>query len=224
MDRASGAHLPAIPTLFPLARYLGVWEHSQVPKISAPSVAAHRKLRRQQIIAAAAELALEGEGRSLTMSAIASRAGLSRTAIYEYFASTSDLLADLIIDELKIWSTTLEEIVAAESEPGEQVEAWIKGALAFVADGRHNLVKALSAVSMPIERTGEISASHRRLVAPLVAVLQRLGIADAHSAAFLINSAVESATKRIEQGADAEKEIALTVAFARAGVEALARS
>lgn len=223
MAHVSGAHLRAIPILFPLARSLGVWEYSAVPKISAPSLAAHRKLRRQQIISAAAELALEGEGRTLTMSAIAARAGISRTAIYEYFASTSDLLADLIIDELKIWSTTLEEIVASVDQPGEQVEAWIKGALSFVADGRHNLVKALSAVSMPIERSGEISASHRRLVAPLVSVLKNLGVEDAHSAAFLINSAVESATKRIEQGADAEKEIALTVSFARAGVEALAR-
>lgn len=193
-----------------------------MPKIAAPSIAAHRRLRRQQIISAAAELALEGEGRALTMSAIAERAGLSRTAIYEYFASTSDLLADLIIDELAIWAQTLDQIVKQESDPLDQIESWIRGALSFVADGRHNLVKALSAVSMPIERSSEISASHRRLVAPLIVSLTELGIGDPNSVALLINSTVESATKRIESGADAQGQIDLAVAFARSGVSAIA--
>lgn len=155
------------------------------------------------------------------MSAIAQRAGISRTAIYEYFASTSDLLADLIIDELAHWATTLESVVATQNEPEKQIEEWIKSALSFVADGRHLLVKALSAVSVPMERSNEISLAHRRLVAPLISTLTSLGVVDPQGAAFLINSAVESATKRIEQGANAEAEIDMTVRFAYAGVRAL---
>lgn len=193
-----------------------------MPKISAPTIAAHRELRRNQIISAAAELALESDGRALTMSAIAARAGISRTAIYEYFASTSDLLADLIIEELAHWAKVLEHIVADAKDPEDQIAAWVQGALSFVADGRHLLVKALSAVSTPIERGTEIMHAHRRLVAPLVRTLEGLGIPQPQSAAFLVNSAVESATKRIEQGANAEDEIAMTVLFAQAGVRALA--
>lgn len=141
--------------------------------------------------------------------------------MYEYFSSTSDLLADLIIDELEIWATTLDEIVSNENEPLDQIESWIRGALAYVADGRHNLVKALSAVSMPLDRSSEITASHRRLVAPLITTLKQMCIADPMSVALLINSAVEAATKRIESGASAEEQIELTVRFARSGVSAL---
>lgn len=193
-----------------------------MPKISAPTVAANRALRRQQIIAAAADLALEMDGRSITMSAIAARAGISRTAIYEYFGSTSDLLADLIVDELGLWSQTLDRIVAQEESAEAKIEAWIRGALSFVADGRHLLVKALSAVSLPNDRVNEVSAAHRRLVAPLITTMQAINVPDPVAAAFLINSTVESATKRIEQGANAEATITMTVEFARAGVQALA--
>lgn len=194
-----------------------------MPKISAPTVVANRVLRRQQIIAAAAELALEMDGKAITMSAIAARAGISRTAIYEYFASTNDLLADLIIDELGIWAKTLQEIVDGEISADAKVEAWIRGALAFVADGRHVLVKALSAVSLPNDRVNEVTNAHRRLVAPLVETMQSMGVADPIAAAFLINSTVESATRRIEQGANSTEIISLTVEFARGGLRSLAR-
>lgn len=193
-----------------------------MPKIAAPTLAAHREMRRQQIVTAAAQLALEMDGRAITMSAVAARAGISRTAIYEYFASSTDLLADLIIDELRQLALSLEAIVNDAHTPEEKVAAWIRGALAFVADGRHLLVKALSAVSMPLERTGEITAAHRALVTPLVATMTQMRVADPVAAAFLVNSAVESATKRIEQGANAESEIDITVQFASAGIQSLA--
>lgn len=194
-----------------------------MPKLSAPNLAANRALRRQQIIAAAAELALETNPNSITMSAVAAKAGISRTAIYEYFGSTSDLLADLIIDELRFWSRTLQRIVDAEDSPEAKIEAWVRGALSFVADGRHLLVKALSAVSMPIDRANEVTASHRMLASPLIATMKAIGVKDPMSATFLVNSAVESATKRIEQGANADEVIEMTVKFAQAGVQALAR-
>ena len=189
-----------------------------MPKISAPTVAEHRVLRRGQLIEAAASLALEVGGSAVTMSAIAKRAGLSRTAVYEYFASSTDLLAELILDELTHWAGTLETVVASEVDAEAKVRAWIRGALGYVADGHHQLVKALGAVSLPIERTPEIQAAHRRLVDPLIGALSQMGISDPVGTALLVNATVESATRRIERGLSAADEIAAAESFALAGV------
>jgi AcrR family transcriptional regulator len=175
------------------------------------------------LIEAAASLALEVGGASVTMSAIAQRAGLSRTAVYEYFGSSADLLAEVILDELALWAGTLDEIVSAEHDPEMKVRMWIRGALGYVSDGRHLLVKALSAVSLPQDRSAEIQAAHRRLVDPLVRALRELGIADPAATAFLVNATVESATRRIERGLSAAAEIAAAESFSIAGVREHAR-
>ena len=43
---------------------------------------------------------MESGGSAVSVSAVAQRAGMSRTSVYEYFASSADLVADLIIEEL----------------------------------------------------------------------------------------------------------------------------
>ena len=68
-----------------------------MPKISAPTIHEHRELRRQQLISAALELALDQGAEAVSVAAVAKKAGLARSSIYEYFASSADLIADLII-------------------------------------------------------------------------------------------------------------------------------
>ena len=118
-----------------------------MPRISTTSLAQHRDWRRNQLIEAAAAIALESGGEAVTVAAVAQRAGLSRTSVYEYFASSSDLIADLIIDELRTFSLTLEEAIAGISEPTDAIEQWITTSLIYVADGRHLLAKALNSNS-----------------------------------------------------------------------------
>lgn len=194
-----------------------------MPRIAAATVVANRELRRHQIVAAASELALEGDGRTLTMSAIAQKAGLSRTALYEYFGSTSDVVAELILDELLLWAKKLETAVSEGSDGEDQVRSWISTALSFISDGRHQLVKALSLVTLPADRNQEIAMAHRKLVAPLVETLRSMGVPNPHAAALLVNSAVESATKRIEAGADSDEEVRNTITFVIAGIRGLAQ-
>jgi AcrR family transcriptional regulator len=69
-----------------------------MPKIETQTLSQHRDWRRSQLIDAAAAIALESGGEAVTVAAVAARAGLSRTSVYEYFASSADLAADLIID------------------------------------------------------------------------------------------------------------------------------
>ena len=192
-----------------------------MPRISTSTLAEHRDWRRQQLIAAATSIALEAGGRAITVAAVAERAGLSRTSVYEYFGSSAELVADLVIEELRNFSTTLSEAIADEAQPFEAIAQWIDAALMYIADGQHLLAKALSATSMPQQRGLEIAQAHRGLLAPLHAALTELKVEDISHALALIQSVTDVATKRIESGNEAEIEIAIAINFCLAGIRSL---
>ena len=192
-----------------------------MPKIETATLAQHRDWRRSQLIEAAAAIALESGGAAVTVAAVAARAGLSRTSVYEYFASSADLAADLVIDELKIFGSELAEISAQGSNAIESIDLWIEGSLRYIADGRHLLAKALNAIELPRNRSAAIGAAHGALLAPLRSKLEDLGITDVNFALSLIQSTTDGATKRIERGDDAELIIASTREFCIAGLKAL---
>ncbi len=192
-----------------------------MPKINTEKLAQHREWRRQQLIDAAAAIALESGGEAVTVASVAERAGLSRTSVYEYFASSAELTADLVIDELNGFVSALTEAIKNPENPELAIEQWITAALRYIADGRHLLAKALSATDTPKDRAAEIGASHRALLAPLRNSLEEMQISDITQAMALIQSATDVATKRIEGGADADFEIATTTAFCIAGLKGL---
>jgi AcrR family transcriptional regulator len=194
-----------------------------MPKIETKTLAQHRDWRRGQLIEAAAAIALESGGAAVTVAAVAARAGLSRTSVYEYFASSADLAADLVIDELKIFGSELAEISAQGTRPLEAIDLWIEGSLRYIADGRHLLAKALNAIELPRNRSAAIGAAHGALLAPLRSKLEDLGVSDVNFALALIQSTTDGATKRIERGDDAELIIASTREFCIAGLKALVR-
>ena len=194
-----------------------------MPKIETQTLSQHRDWRRGQLIEAAAAIALESGGAAITVAAVAARAGLSRTSVYEYFASSADLAADLVIDELNSFAQELRKISEAGSTPIEAIDLWIEGSLQYIADGRHLLAKALNAIDLPRNRSAAIGMAHGALLAPLRSKLEELGISDTNFALTLIQSTTDGASRRIESGDDAELVIRSTREFCTAGLTALAR-
>jgi AcrR family transcriptional regulator len=192
-----------------------------MPKIQAPTVALHRELRRAQLIDAAMTLALASGAQSITVAAVAAEAGLARSSIYEYFASSADLVADLVLEELDYYTQRLADAVAGETEPYRRIELWITESLRYVADGRHMLVKSLNTIDTPAARRDEIAMGHRRMIAPLLDSLNQTGIIDTKMAAALLSSVTDAASIRIDAGNEAELEIQNAVTFALAGLRAL---
>jgi AcrR family transcriptional regulator len=192
-----------------------------MPKIQAPTVALHRELRRQQLINAAMELALTGGAESITVAAVATKAGLARSSIYEYFASSADLVADLVLEELDYYTQRLTNAVGSASDPYLRIELWISESLRYVADGRHMLVKSLNTINTPEARKDEIAMGHRRMMAPLQQSLDEIGVSDIGVAATLLASVTDAVSIRIDAGNDAELEIQSAVTFALAGLRAL---
>ena len=194
-----------------------------MPKIETQTLSQHRDWRRSQLIDAAAAIALESGGDAVTVAAVAARAGLSRTSVYEYFASSADLAADLVIEELTSFGQELEKISSAGQTPTEAIDLWIEGSLQYIADGRHLLAKALNAIDLPRNRGAAIGMAHKALLAPLRSKLEELGISDINFALTLIQSTTDGASRRIESGDDAELVIESTREFCIAGLTALAR-
>jgi AcrR family transcriptional regulator len=192
-----------------------------MPRIETETLAQHRDWRRNQLIEAAASIALESGGAAVTVAAVAQRAGLSRTSVYEYFGSSADLIADLVLEELNNFAQYLQEAVANTDQPLASIEAWIQSALTYIADGRHLLAKALNATSLPQERTAAIGSAHRGLLAPLVSGLSAMGVKDTQRALLFIQAITDASTKRIEAGHDAEAEIKSATAFCIAGLASI---
>ena len=192
-----------------------------MPRIETETLAQHRDWRRNQLIEAAAGIALESGGSAVTVAAVAQRAGLSRTSVYEYFGSSADLIADLVLEELNNFAHYLRDAVAETEQPVESIAAWIQSALTYIADGRHLLAKALNATSLPQERTAAIGAAHRALLAPLVTGLTAMGVKDTQRALLFIQAITDASTKRIEGGHDAEAEIKSATAFCIAGLASI---
>ena len=192
-----------------------------MPRIETETLAQHRDWRRNQLIEAAASIAIESGGAAVTVAAVAQRAGLSRTSVYEYFGSSADLIADLVLEELNNFAQYLQEAVADTDQPLASIEAWIQSALTYIADGRHLLAKALNATSLPQERTAAIGSAHRALLAPLVTGLSAMRVKDTQRALVFIQAITDASTKRIESGHDAEAEIKSATAFCIAGLASI---
>lgn len=192
-----------------------------MPRLNTDSLAAQRTWRRSQLLDAAAAIALESHGGSVSVSAIATRAGLSRTSFYEYFESTSEIVAELITQELNTFSAHLEAATKQAKSAEDAISQWIENSLAYVADGRHLLAKTLSSIEISRDRSAAIGIAHRRMLSCLIEPLQQIGITDASQALALIQSATDAATRRIESGHESNQEISTTSAFIMAGLRSL---
>jgi AcrR family transcriptional regulator len=188
-----------------------------VPKISAPTIAEHREARRDALLAAAAQLMLSGT--PFTVAQVASEVGLSRSAVYEYYASAADLIADVLVDEMALWVDEISPMVEAESEPLARIETWVRGVLGYVKDGRHVLVKSAGSVELPEARRVQVTSMHRELVAPLVQALTELEVSDVRQYSAFCWGVLDSAITRVEsQGCDAVSEGDAVMVFITSGV------
>jgi AcrR family transcriptional regulator len=191
------------------------------PKIAEATIAEQRAMRQRQIIDAAMELALELGAPSVSVAAVAKRAGISRTLVYEYFSSSADLIADLVLEELEYYKNRLVNAVHGIEDPYSYIELWISEALQYVGDGRHMLVKSLNSVAAPEYRKAEISQGHRNMMATIIEPLKSIAGPEVGVAVSYLQGAIDSAAIRIDAGNEAALEIRHAQRFAVAGLRAL---
>ncbi|AXI81577.1 TetR/AcrR family transcriptional regulator [Peterkaempfera bronchialis] len=170
-------------------------------------MAAHREMQRTALLAAARALLVEGGVDALTFPALASRTGLARSSVYEYFGSRGAVVEELFAADFPVWSARIETAMAEAATPEARVEAYVRTQLALAGDPRHRAVTAISAAELDDDARDRIRAAHGRLVELVVSALRELGHEQPGLAAGLLQGLVESAARRQELGAAEDPEV-----------------
>ena len=181
-----------------------------MPRISAPTVAENRAQRRAALLTAGSAL-LRRDG-TVTMADVAAEVGLSRSAVYEYYASAADLVADLLD---RAWADTIQAITDATAhaaDPGEQVQAWVRAALGPSGGSRRALVRAAGSDRVPPPA-----------LLPLREALAALGCPDPDTVAQLTAAVADAALDAVAAGQITAPEAEdLTVQYVRGATGLLA--
>ena len=101
-------------------------QNESVPKIAAQTVAENRELRRNALIDAATRLIEIRGSAKFSVADIAAQVGLSRSAVYEYYRSSADLVADVLVDELLTWTDLIVSAVTKAPDAQSKIATWIR--------------------------------------------------------------------------------------------------
>jgi AcrR family transcriptional regulator len=171
-----------------------------VPRITEPTVAAHRARRLDELLTAARDLVRENGPDAVSIAEVARRVGLSRPALYEYFSSRDELLAAILDDEIPRWQAELADAVAAAGSLSEQVEAHVRTQLRLARDEGHAAAAiAVHAVAEPA--LARILTAHRAILDPLTAALGKAGVDAPELRAYLVQGIVNAAVALIQRRA-----------------------
>jgi len=178
-----------------------------------------RDNRQDAILDAAQQLIADLGVDAVSMAELAKSTGLSRPAIYQYFASREHVLAELVINEMADLSNAIDEKVAVFPDPMERVRIWIHYSLAHLASAEHRSIRQISISSLPDESRGMLRAMHGHFMMALVNPLSQLGVGDPTATCHLLYASVAAAAERIDAGNDFSREAAALERFAIAGIE-----
>ncbi|MDN4175555.1 TetR/AcrR family transcriptional regulator [Nocardioides sp. SOB77] len=185
-----------------------------MPRIQAATVAEHREQQRRALLDAAR--AILGEtGRAPSVGAVAARAGLARTSVYQYFPSAEELLAAVVADVFPHWARQVLDRVAAASSPGERVWAYVQANVALFASSEQAVAGALTKVVEPHVLQGPMREFHARLQGPLLSALEDLGEPEPAEMAEHVDSLVHQASRPFGDLDAADRPAAEAVALAR---------
>ena len=177
-----------------------------------------RDARQEEILEAAIGIIASEGVEAVSMAELAKRTGLSRPAVYQYFASREHVLAELVINEMADLSNAIDEHISKFEDPLERIRVWIHYSLAHLASAEHRAIREISIESLPDESRGMIRAMHGHVMTSLLSPIGQLGISDVTATAHLIYATVAASAKRIDEGAEYEKEAAALEQFTISGI------
>lgn len=190
-----------------------------MPKISAPTVAEHRRRQREALLAAATELLVQGGVSAVTPAAVGAAAGLARPSVYQYFDSAAGILAAIVEDSFPRSNAQLAVALDGLSDPLEVMEAYVRETLRQAAAGAHRSAAALSAAQLPDACRARLAELHHEQIAPFMGALQQLGVPDLMITARLLGGVLEAAMGAIESDSDPDAVTRTTLALVRAAVQ-----
>ncbi len=147
-----------------------------MPRISAPTLAEHRVAQREALLRAASEIIVADGVAAITPKAVGARAGIARSSVYDYFPSGEDLLVAVAINAFDDWARDMAAALEGVAPGRARLRRYVEATMEMTADGGHRLASALRQADLSPRHTEEITALHRSLLAPLLAVLTEAGV------------------------------------------------
>jgi len=179
--------------------------------------------RQEAVLNAAVELIAAQGLEAVTMAALGKKTGLSRPAIYQYFASREHVLGELLINEMADLSNEIDRLISGIEDPLERVRVWIHYSLAHLASSEHRVVRQISIDSLPIDQRGMLKAMHGYFMISLITSLRDLGVEEPSSLSSMIFGSIASAAKRIDEGGNFATEAMAVESFVIAGIQSVIR-
>jgi len=171
-----------------------------VPKISAPTVGAHREAQRAALVRAAEAVLRESGVAGINPRTVTERAGMSRSSFYDYFPSKDDLLVAVAIEAFDAWNRELAEAAEGVERGLPHLRALIETTMQMTADGRHDLAGQLRQADFSPAKFDDLMVLHDALLRPVELVLTELGV----PARFvhLVHGALGAGVQAVQRGAD----------------------
>jgi len=169
-------------------------------------VAEHRAARERALLDAAHQILLE-TGEAPGLAEIATRAGLVRTSVYQYFRSRKELLQAMVRDIYPRWTERITRAMADAPTEADRIMAYAVTNLTLVAEGAHAVGGALAALAPGEELDEQATRMHRDVQEPLVRTLTNLGVEGPAEVAELVNAMVHGGTLMLESGHSLEAAV-----------------
>jgi AcrR family transcriptional regulator len=173
-----------------------------MPKILGESLAQHREQVRAKVFDAMRALLYTRGFDAITMSGVASAAGVGRTAIYNHFPDRESLLVAFVEHETAQYVARLQEALASVTDPVEALAVFVRMQLQVLI-GRHTPPgQKLNAVLSP-----EAYARMAEHVDPITAQLRAIlvaGIEAGQMAAEDVDALASMITATLSAGENAE--------------------
>ena len=186
-----------------------------MPKIDAPTVAKHRAQKEKAILEATVDLLITQGQNAVTPAAVAERAGLARTSVYQYHPSTASLVAGAIEELFRLAELEVASALAeAGEDPVSRLTAYVSAMLA-IAQAGHTPNRPISLHGAPDECRQRIRVLHDQLMAPLAVVVAEFGAANVRAVTAVAAGAIQGAVQLVEHGADLEETTAEVCDFLR---------
>lgn len=186
-----------------------------MPKIDAPTVAEHRAQKERAILEATVDLLVTQGQDAVAPAAVAERAGLARTSVYQYHPSSASLVAAAVEELFRLAEIEVGEALAgAGDDPVSRLTAYVSAMLAMAQAG-HSPSRPISLDGAPEGCRQRIRALHDQLMAPLAVIVAELGSPNVRMATALASGAIQGAVQMVEHGADLEATTAETREFLR---------
>ncbi|MEV0148294.1 MULTISPECIES: TetR family transcriptional regulator [unclassified Nonomuraea] len=114
----------------------------------------HKQQRREAILAAARDLALQSGVRTVSLRAVATAAGLAKSNVVRYFGTREEIYLELAAEEWQGWRQAATERLRAAGAPGDVVDA-----LAETLVARPLMCDLLGHISASLEHNVSLEAA-----------------------------------------------------------------